>query len=222
MRGGFDEELALRYTIADYYEKRPIHSIYFPQVWYISGSKVTNLTDKAPEWLVSEIPELYDSRTREVVVLRRGAEIVTIDPDLAINQLRFDDGVETTPIEVFDSIEARWCPIDSVSSARGANTYSDAVELWKHWYTGEYNPSLRNNLEDWISDSKTSRILIPDTGYIVVENSAQEELLRRKEKQKLNAHQALEHMETPEPKTLLLISMLIGILWFTARKRLNA
>ena len=222
MRGGFDEELALRYTIADYYEKRPIHSIYFPQVWYISGSKVTNLTDKAPEWLVSEIPELYDSRTREVVVLRRGAEIVAIDPDLAINQLRFDDGVETTPIEVFDSIEARWCPIDSVSSARGANTYSDAVELWKHWYTGEYNPSLRNNLEDWISDSKTSRILIPDTGYIVVENSAQEELLRRKEKQKLNAHQALEHMETPEPKTLLLISMLIGILWFTARKRLNA
>jgi hypothetical protein len=51
----------------------------------------------------------------------------------------------------------------------------------------------------------------------VVENSAQWEMLRRKEKQKLNNQNALEFQETPEPTAALLL--LAGGALLLARRR---
>jgi hypothetical protein len=81
-----------------------------------------------------------------------------------------------------------------------------------------YNPSLGNRgLAAIVNLSRETGILLSATSYIVVENSAQWEMLRRKEKQKLNNQNALEFQETPEPTAALLL--LAGGALLLARRR---
>ncbi|HEV7406471.1 MAG TPA: PEP-CTERM sorting domain-containing protein, partial [Chthoniobacteraceae bacterium] len=69
-----------------------------------------------------------------------------------------------------------------------------------------HNPSLGNRgLAAIVNLSRETGILLGATSYIVVENSAQWEMLRRKEKQKLGNQNALEFEETPEPAAALLL-----------------
>jgi di/tricarboxylate transporter len=63
--------------------------------------------------------------------------------------------------------------------------------------------------------------MTPLTSYTVLENSAQLELLKRKEKQGLNANQALEFdefMESPAPSALLLAPLAVILLIKLRRK----
>ena len=84
-----------------------------------------------------------------------------------------------------------------------------------------YNPSLGNRgLAAIVNLSRETGILLGATSYIVVENSAQWEMLRRKEKQKLNNQNALEFEETPEPAAALLLLAGGGLLF--ARRRRSA
>jgi hypothetical protein len=81
-----------------------------------------------------------------------------------------------------------------------------------------YNPSLGNRgLEAIVNLSRETGILLGATSYIVVENSAQWEMLKRKEKQKLKNHNALEFEEIPEPAAALLL--LAGGALLVARRR---
>jgi hypothetical protein len=67
--------------------------------------------------------------------------------------------------------------------------------------------------------------LLPTTSLIVVESASQWEILKRKEKQSLNNHSALdfeEEQETPEPVWWLLLAALLGFLYYRdSRTRLH-
>ncbi len=61
-----------------------------------------------------------------------------------------------------------------------------------------------------LNHSKSTGILIPITAYTVLENEAQEKVLKQKEKQKLKNNASLELMEADEPPIwFLLIIFLI-------------
>ena len=61
-----------------------------------------------------------------------------------------------------------------------------------------------------LNHSKNNGILIPITAYTVLENEAQEKVLKQKEKQKLKNNASLELVEADEPPIwFLLIVFLI-------------
>ncbi|MEM0969052.1 MAG: MSEP-CTERM sorting domain-containing protein, partial [Verrucomicrobiota bacterium] len=62
----------------------------------------------------------------------------------------------------------------------------------------------RDLLPQVVNESRTTGILTPFTSYIVVENSAQWKMLKRKEKEKLKGNHGLDFMETPAPMEWLL------------------
>lgn len=84
--------------------------------------------------------------------------------------------------------------------------YARGTLAEQHCLDLAYNPSLGNRgLAAIVDLSRDTGILLPATSYIVVENSAQWEMLRRKEKQKLGNQNALEFESVPEPTALVLL-----------------
>ena len=65
-----------------------------------------------------------------------------------------------------------------------------------------------------VEGSRESGIMTPSTSYIVVENSAQWQMLKLQEAKKLSASGAFELMETPEPAEWMLlvaVAILVGL-----------
>ena len=75
-----------------------------------------------------------------------------------------------------------------------------AAKTWSLSSPQTWNPSRSAELlPDLVKVSRETGILAPATAYIVVENSAQWKMLKRKEKEKLKGNHALDFMESPAP-----------------------
>jgi len=102
-----------------------------------------------------------------------------------------------------------------------ASRYAAGTHLWSQWYETVVNPSLLDaRYSQLVADSRAAGIMIPVTSFMVVENSAQEEMLKRKHKEATEAKSALdfdEHQESPEPGFWLLL--IPAVLLANRRKR---
>ena len=100
-----------------------------------------------------------------------------------------------------------------------AAQYIAGMSTWARWYETVINPSLLDaNYKQLVNDSISTGVMTPVTSFMVVENSAQEEMLKRKQKEALEAKSALdfdEHQESPEPALWLL---LIPVLFLANRR----
>ena len=108
-------------------------------------------------------------------------------------------------------------------SSELASRYVAGMQLWSQWVETVVNPSLLDaRYGQLVADSRTAGIMLPVTSFMVVENSAQEEMLERKHREATNATSALdfdEHQESPEPGFWLL---LIPALLLANRRRRTA
>jgi hypothetical protein len=103
--------------------------------------------------------------------------------------------------------------------------YSQGVSVWRRYREAVYRPcTIDSELGKIVQMSRDCRIMTPLTSYIVLENSAQLEMLRRKEKQGLSSSHALEFdefMESPTPPVLFLLPVVFAML-FLWKKRSRA
>lgn len=113
-----------------------------------------------------------------------------------------------------------------VTSVLNDATYAAGVRLQLDSDAIRLEPAtLDRNLPSVVERSRTAGILCPFTSFIVVENTAQQETLARRQKQALGSNHALEfeeHQETvksPEPGALWLLPVVLMLAWWIRRKR---
>ncbi|MDF3130011.1 hypothetical protein P0Y35_12455 [Kiritimatiellaeota bacterium B1221] len=88
------------------------------------------------------------------------------------------------------------------------------------WYAYRSRLARRDKtLREVVAVSRETGVLLPDTAYIVVENAAQEKMLKLKEQQKLMGQDALAFMDTPEPELVLMVLAACLMAWGHRRSR---
>jgi hypothetical protein len=134
----------------------------------------------------------------------------------------FPASEEQSDLSAFDPATHSFVPIPVTETVTADTRYAAGIAAWRNYFSLIYNPSLGNSgLAEIVKRSRDSGILVGSTSYIVVENSAQWNVLERKQKQKLRNSAALEieAAAVPEPSTWCLIILGGGLLAFLLRKR---
>jgi len=155
-----------------------------------------------------------------VVLLRAGQATLVCDAEqggVALLTGPRDGLLEVRDVDGYRPVAHTSLPADS-AYARGA-------ALWEQCRRTSYEPAtLTAARAGIVQASRDTGILTPLTSFIVVENQAQWEIMKRKEGQALKAHQALafdefvESMESPEPSILWFLPV-VYLLWRKKRKR---
>lgn len=128
------------------------------------------------------------------------------------------------PLEAYDAASRRFVVLESITSLSDETEYAQGLAVWEKYRKTVYCPLITTAMLPEIVDaSRDCGIMVPSTSYIVLENSAQLEMLKRKERQGLSANQALEFdefMESPAPPVILLAPFAYVML-YQLKKRNN-
>ncbi|MEN6386918.1 MAG: MSEP-CTERM sorting domain-containing protein, partial [Phycisphaerales bacterium] len=123
---------------------------------------------------------------------------------------------EKNVLEVYEPARNTFFEINDVKPLADDSTYEKGLALWNKYNESIYYPyKAETQLPEIVKMSKESGIMVPATSYMVVENSSQQEILKRKEKQSLNANQAYEfdeYMESPAPSILFIAPIALFLL----------
>lgn len=131
-------------------------------------------------------------------------------------------------LRCFDPAMKGFVPLTALQPLQDPG-YLRGLALWEAYRATVWAPdTLDDRLRALVTDSRGSGILTPLTAYMVVENTAQEKMLTRKEKQALGADHALEFEESqppapaqnmPEPGTVWLLPVTLALLFWHARRK---
>lgn len=151
-----------------------------------------------------------------VCVLRRGegGRVVVADGDTV-----WVPGPDSEPLQWWRDGAFEDVPTQTIQTIKSRD-YEVGVEVWtRHLNRARHRKASGEDLSDMVAASRETGILLPDSSYIVVENSAQWNMLKVKERQKLGAKEAFEfdQMDAPEPGMLWLL-VPFGI-WAAWRRR---
>ena len=130
------------------------------------------------------------------------------------------------PITIFDPKQESFIANGYVQhpTAQPSAQWLAANRAWQQWKNLANNPArMEQNRSELLSLSRAANVLLPSTAFIVVEHGSQWEMLKRKEKQSLSNHSALdfdEAQDTPEPPEIILVIMLIAAIAYSRRRKL--
>jgi len=167
----------------------------------------------ADKWTEGLDPlELYEWSDNHTLVTLRAAQTVatpllragkSVRPYLPDRSLRFAPSATDDVLTYWSVQDAKWLPVESVRTARPAKEWSQAVALQFEQEDYARSPGdAKTNLKALVEASRMQGILLPNTSYIVVENSAQWKMLQLSERKTLGQNAALEFLETPAPPAL--------------------
>ncbi|MBL7115169.1 MAG: MSEP-CTERM sorting domain-containing protein [Kiritimatiellae bacterium] len=112
-------------------------------------------------------------------------------------------------VEYYDAETKNYILLEKMTVLSEDALLSQGLALLEQWEKTVFQPALEDTyLSQLVQWSREVGILIPVTSYIVVENSAQWEMLKRAEKKSLKADKGLEFdefVESPAPSMLLLL-----------------
>jgi hypothetical protein len=215
--------------------------IRFPILVLVKSPETPEETPKSLPWFRSATPDIngyllkthgipsqdsigFDGKklrnappARPVLIFASGKStaVLPVGSAPAIATLNSQEG-----IEVYDSESGEFLAVTDLSELPADSEYSQAVAVQDQGSEIRWNPSRTDDLlPSVVNKSRETGILTPSTAYIVVENSAQWKMLKKKEKEKLKGNQALDFMEAPEPH-LLLVALIFG-LFLLLRRRLK-
>ncbi|MDA0321336.1 MAG: MSEP-CTERM sorting domain-containing protein [Verrucomicrobia bacterium] len=124
-------------------------------------------------------------------------------------------------LEIFDPASGEFRPVDARTIIAPDAPYAKGASAWQQLYATAHHPATLNRERPAIVEqSRASGIMVPLTSYIVVENSAQWAMLKRKENQSLGAHAQLDFddfVESPVPPSWLLAP----VVFLLMRRRLK-
>ena len=140
-----------------------------------------------------------------VILLRAGSAYALCRPkESSVVRLPAD-----VPVEYYDLHSKDFLLLEDVTVLPEDALSSQGLALMEQWEKTVFQPALEDvlllQLVQW---SREIGILIPSTSYIVVENSAQWEMLKRAEQKSLKADKGLEFdefVESPAPPMWLLL-----------------
>lgn len=150
-----------------------------------------------------------------VVAIRQRGEITVFPTDrTALFSAQVNDG-----LEIYRHDEKRFVPISLLpNTVPVSSSWPSLASVWQDWRTASLSTAvLEESRAALHQSSKSNGVLLPVTSFIVVESSSQWEILKRKEKQSLANHSALDFedtQETSEPGWLLLLCLLLGYLYW--------
>ena len=150
---------------------------------------------------------------KPVWIFRTPSSVIATGTD--VNFVHVFDENETLDLERFDPDSVSFLPYPTNPSPSEA--YQNYATAWQAYLKHETSSSV--SLRDAVRISRETSVLLPLTAYIVLENEAQEKMMKLKEQQKLSGQDALDFMDTPEPGTLALGLIAIALAWFHTRSR---
>ncbi|MBI3985339.1 MAG: hypothetical protein HY343_00315, partial [Lentisphaerae bacterium] len=126
--------------------------------------------------------------------------------------------------ECWDPAQKTFRPIERLARCADPD-YAAGLALWaRHRALGWEPGSIDTALPGLVADAQAAGIAIPETAFVVVETSAQEVMLARKEKQSLGAGHALEFDEVkraPAPPALWLLPVAFYLLYRRFRNTMS-
>jgi hypothetical protein len=174
------------------------------------------------EWLDDWLAQVPDAgygefTSRPVILLRCGAALRTLDAEQGGLAMFESD----CPVEVFDPATKRFVALSEPLELSSDSTYAAAADLWAEYERVVRRPRLVDAARrEMLERSRASGVLQPLAAYIVVENSAQWEAMRRKEEQSLSQNGALEfdEFDSPEPSLWIMLPGVALVVLLTRRR----
>ncbi len=140
-----------------------------------------------------------------VTLLRAGGAYAVCAADRA-SVVRLPAG---EPLEYYNAAEGRYVPLARIKPLPADSLPAQGLALMRAWEQTRYHPATADaKRRELLGLSRASGILMPATAYIVVENSAQWNMLERAEAKSLKADGKLEFdefIESPAPPLLILL-----------------
>lgn len=126
-------------------------------------------------------------------------------------------------LKVYDSNDKGFSNIENFTPLNSDIVYAQGLAAWEKYRNTGYCPyTINDELPDIVKMSRDCGIMTPLTSYIVLENTAQLEMLKRREIQGLDSNQALdfdEFMESPAPSVIFLAPFAFALLFMNHRLR---
>lgn len=126
-------------------------------------------------------------------------------------------------LTVYNPMEKLFMPLDiGHNTPPPSQTWEAASELWSSYKQVSTNPAvLEQQRQTFLTESRAKSVLLPSTSLIAVERASQLEMLKRKEKQSLDNHSALDFEEkrSSEPAGWILLLGLFAYLYFQYRRQ---
>ena len=167
----------------------------------VAGPNETSAID----WQGQPTKAFVSEPVRPVSVLAKGDGVRPLPGGAWSAAAIFSTDSRGQELRFLESEGRTFVPMDQLTELPSDDPYVKALNLQAASLSAEQNPAwLTSALPELVSMSRAQGVLIPQTSYIVVENSAQWRMLEKTEKDKLKADPNLELMETPEPALWLL------------------
>ena len=163
---------------------------------------------------------------RPVVLMRAGSQCRAIVPDGTLTVV----SMAGKSVEVFDG--GRFRPLSTIAAEHLDGAYAGALDLLETCRRAALSPAeIDAKRAEIVRSSRDISVLTPQTAFVLVENTAQEKMLARKERQSLGAHSPLEFevavtpastLSTPEPGFFVMLPVVLALLLWHRRRRMAA
>jgi len=207
-KGGFNLGRALKRAILEYKDSNVYASV--PIYVVVGNVKDAIIIGSLEEYqrLKPDTPiyvtagDAADVSPTPVYLFRSGTQYIV--SNAGENVFLTMDGSD---VEYYDEREDKWIAFEGGVSVEGdiAETYLNGVKLWDDYTSMCFVPNRYNDSrKSLLALARECGVLYPQAAYIVLENSAQWEFLKKAEKQSLDSNDALE-FDAPAPGLLMLL-----------------
>jgi hypothetical protein len=248
-RGAFCYERAIKQKLLEYNSKaqtdlKNILNIPVFVIVMASDSKTVSVSDMSSfERFVPDVGKYYISSDNDelltvnfsdnknveseiqipdpVVLLACGGSLAVCAKKSGWAFVDFPEGRDI--LKVYDPDDMTFRSFENVTVLNSDLIYAKGLAAWQKYRNTVYSPyTIDDRLPDIVKMSADCGIMTPATSYIVLENTAQLEMLKRKEKQGLSSNRALEFdefMESPAPPVIFLAPLVFALLIFRTRRK---
>jgi hypothetical protein len=157
---------------------------------------------------------LKENELKPVYLLKNQKQILAVSSEVS-SLLAFEKPVKE--LYFYSSNEKKFKTLNDPIINGDVDLFSAGMDLWFMCKETFLHPhKKRGMMKELLQRSKDLSLMIPTTSFIVVESSVQWKMLTLKEKQKMNAHEALEfeqELESSEPFLLLILIIFFYIVY---------
>ncbi|MHC4243970.1 MAG: MSEP-CTERM sorting domain-containing protein [Planctomycetota bacterium] len=243
-RGAFCYERAIKQKLLDFHSTAMTVNVPIYVVIMASGSKTVSIGDMSSfERFVPDVGKYYIASDNGKLLAVKFSNKESIESEIKIPDpvvlLACGDSVAVCTkksgwafadfpegrdvLKVYGPDDMSFRNFENVTALNSDLLYAKGLAAWQKYRNTVYSPyTINDQLPEIVKMSADCGIMTPATSYIVLENTAQLEMLKRKEKHSLSSNQALEFdefMESPAPPVIFLAPFVFALLFMDRWRR---